>query len=173
MFSFVNWNFSSDDISNIAFYDVIPAKLRYGSLLCFKFCLIAVFIMASDQNICRIYRLRQSFAAEVIVSVGQRDAVFTAEIIHHCKKVKTLCVPSESVKLTYFVLFQSFYKEINIPHAFYTVADLTFEQFEIRTHKRMIDIIEPTAKTVDELKKLNLPAGVEVKIDPMTRRRSE
>lgn len=49
----------------------------------------------------------------------------------------------------------------------------SMEQFEIRTHKRMIDIIEPTAKTVDELKKLNLPAGVEVKIDPMTRRRSE
>ena len=31
------------------------------------------------------------------------------------------------------------------------------EQFEIRTHKRLLDIIEPTAKTVDELKKLNLP----------------
>jgi ribosomal protein S10 len=31
------------------------------------------------------------------------------------------------------------------------------EQFETRTHKRLIDIIEPTAQTVDELKKLNLP----------------
>ena len=38
------------------------------------------------------------------------------------------------------------------------------EQFEIRTHKRMLDIIEPTAKTVDELKKLNLPAGVDIQI---------
>ena len=38
------------------------------------------------------------------------------------------------------------------------------EQFEIRTHKRLLDIIEPTAKTVDELKKLNLPAGVDVEI---------
>ena len=38
------------------------------------------------------------------------------------------------------------------------------EQFEIRTHKRLIDIIEPTAKTVDELKKLNLPAGVDITI---------
>jgi small subunit ribosomal protein S10 len=38
------------------------------------------------------------------------------------------------------------------------------EQFEIRTHKRLLDIIEPTAKTVDELKKLNLPAGVDIKI---------
>ena len=35
------------------------------------------------------------------------------------------------------------------------------ETFEQRTHKRLLDIIEPTAKTVDELKKLNLPAGVD------------
>ena len=38
------------------------------------------------------------------------------------------------------------------------------EQFEIRTHKRLLDIIGPTAKTVDELKKLNLPAGVDISI---------
>lgn len=38
------------------------------------------------------------------------------------------------------------------------------EQFEIRTHKRLLDILDPTAKTVDELKKLNLPAGVDIKI---------
>lgn len=40
----------------------------------------------------------------------------------------------------------------------------SMEQFEIRTHKRMLDIIDPTAKTVDELKKLNLPAGVDITI---------
>ena len=34
------------------------------------------------------------------------------------------------------------------------------ETFEQRTHKRLLDILDPTAKTVDELKKLNLPAGV-------------
>ena len=38
------------------------------------------------------------------------------------------------------------------------------EQFEIRTHKRLVDILEPTAKTVDALGKLNLPAGVYIKI---------
>ncbi|NOX98497.1 MAG: 30S ribosomal protein S10 [Verrucomicrobia bacterium] len=38
------------------------------------------------------------------------------------------------------------------------------EQFEIRTHKRLLNIIEPTARTVDELKKLNLPAGVDITI---------
>ena len=38
------------------------------------------------------------------------------------------------------------------------------EQFEIRTHKRLIDIFEPTPQTVDALMKLDLPAGVDVEI---------
>jgi small subunit ribosomal protein S10 len=38
------------------------------------------------------------------------------------------------------------------------------EQFEIRTHKRLIDITEPTAKTVDTLGKLSMPAGVDIRI---------
>jgi small subunit ribosomal protein S10 len=38
------------------------------------------------------------------------------------------------------------------------------EQFEIRTHKRLLDIFEPTAQTVDALMKLELPAGVDVEI---------
>jgi small subunit ribosomal protein S10 len=40
----------------------------------------------------------------------------------------------------------------------------SMEQFEIRTHKRMLDIVNPNAKAVDELKKLNLPAGVDISI---------
>ena len=38
------------------------------------------------------------------------------------------------------------------------------EQFEIRTHKRLMDIVDPTDKTVDALMKLELPAGVDVQI---------
>ena len=38
------------------------------------------------------------------------------------------------------------------------------EQFEIRTHKRLIDILEPTSRTVDALMRLNLPAGVDIEI---------
>jgi small subunit ribosomal protein S10 len=38
------------------------------------------------------------------------------------------------------------------------------EQFEIRVHKRLIDILEPSSKTVDALTQLNLPSGVEVDI---------
>jgi small subunit ribosomal protein S10 len=40
----------------------------------------------------------------------------------------------------------------------------SMDQFEIRTHKRLLDIVDPTAMTVDELKKLNLPAGVDIQI---------
>ena len=38
------------------------------------------------------------------------------------------------------------------------------EQFQITTHKRLIDIFEPTSKTVDALRKLNLPSGVYVEV---------
>ncbi len=38
------------------------------------------------------------------------------------------------------------------------------EQFEIRTHKRLLDILEPTPQTIDALMKLDLPAGVDVEI---------
>lgn len=38
------------------------------------------------------------------------------------------------------------------------------EQFEMRTHKRLIDILSPTPKTVDALMRLDLPAGVDIEI---------
>jgi small subunit ribosomal protein S10 len=38
------------------------------------------------------------------------------------------------------------------------------EEFEIRTHKRLMDIMDPTSKTVDALTRLNLPAGVSIEI---------
>ncbi len=52
----------------------------------------------------------------------------------------------------------------------YTVLRSTFvhkdsrEQFEMRVHKRLIDISDPTPKTIDSLTNLNLPAGVDVEI---------
>ncbi|OUV13011.1 MAG: 30S ribosomal protein S10 [Verrucomicrobiaceae bacterium TMED86] len=44
------------------------------------------------------------------------------------------------------------------------VSKKAADQFEVRTHKRLLDIVDPTARTVDELKKLNLPAGVDIQI---------
>lgn len=40
----------------------------------------------------------------------------------------------------------------------------SMEQFERRTHRRLVDILEPTAKTLEELSNLNLPAGVGIEI---------
>ncbi len=42
------------------------------------------------------------------------------------------------------------------------------EHFEMRVHKRLIDIVEPTAKTVDSLQRLDLPAGVDIEIKIQT-----
>ncbi|MCA9105982.1 MAG: 30S ribosomal protein S10 [Planctomycetales bacterium] len=57
----------------------------------------------------------------------------------------------------------------------YTVLSSPFidkkarQQFEVRTHKRLIDIVQATAKTIEALNKLNLPAGVEIKIKATNR----
>ncbi|WP_348663732.1 30S ribosomal protein S10 [Chlamydia vaughanii] len=52
------------------------------------------------------------------------------------------------------------YTVLRSPH----VDKKSREQFEIRTHKRLIDIVDPTGKTIDALKMLALPAGVDIKI---------
>jgi len=52
------------------------------------------------------------------------------------------------------------YCVIRSPH----VDKKSREHFEMRIHKRLIDIVEPTPKTVDSLMRLDLPAGVEVEI---------
>lgn len=52
----------------------------------------------------------------------------------------------------------------------FTVMRSTFidkdsrDQYEIRTHKRLIDVLEPSQKTIDSLMRLNLPAGVDIEI---------
>ena len=52
------------------------------------------------------------------------------------------------------------YTVLRSPH----VDKKSREQFEIRTHKRLMDILDPTPETVDALMKLDLPAGVDVEI---------
>ncbi len=52
------------------------------------------------------------------------------------------------------------YTVIRGPH----VNKKSRQQFEIRTHKRLIDIVNATAKTIEALNKLSLPAGVDIKI---------
>ena len=52
------------------------------------------------------------------------------------------------------------YTVLRSPH----VDKKSREQFVLKTHKRILDILNPTSKTIDALKKLNLPAGVDVEI---------
>ena len=55
---------------------------------------------------------------------------------------------------------RSIFTVLRSPH----VDKKSREQFEIRTHKRLVDILEPTPQTVDALMRLDLPAGVDVEI---------
>lgn len=52
------------------------------------------------------------------------------------------------------------YTVLRSPH----VDKKSREQFQIKTHKRLLDIVNPTAKTIDALKKLDLPTGVDIEI---------
>lgn len=52
------------------------------------------------------------------------------------------------------------YTVLRSPH----VDKKSREQFQMKTHKRLLDIINPTSKTIDALRKLDLPAGVDVEI---------
>ncbi len=55
---------------------------------------------------------------------------------------------------------RNLYTVIKAPHKFKDSR----EQFEIRTHKRLIDVLEPTSETIDALMRLDLPAGVDIEI---------
>ena len=52
------------------------------------------------------------------------------------------------------------YTVLRSPH----VDKKSREQFQIKTHKRLLDIVNPTAKTIDALKRLDLPSGVDIEI---------
>jgi small subunit ribosomal protein S10 len=86
------------------------------------------------------YRVLDQSAAD-IVSTAKRSGAQVAGP-----------VPLPTVKNKYCVL--------RSPHS----DKKSREQFEIRTHKRLIDVIDPKSKTIDALVRLNLPAGVDVEI---------
>ena len=79
----------------------------------------------------------------------------TAEIVDTAKRTGARVagpIPLPTIKNKYTVL--------RSPH----VDKKSREQFEIRTHKRLMDILDPTPQTVDALMKLDLPASVDVEI---------
>ncbi len=78
-----------------------------------------------------------------------------AEIVNTAKRTGALVagpIPLPTSKNKYCVL--------RSPHS----DKKSREQFEIRTHKRLIDILEPNASTIDALTKLDLPSGVDIEI---------
>jgi small subunit ribosomal protein S10 len=84
----------------------------------------------------------------------------TGEIVETAKRTGAQVagpIPLPTMKNKYCVL--------RSPH----VDKKSREAFEIRTHKRLIDILEPTQQTIDALMKLDLPAGVDVEIKTVTK----
>src|SRR5688500_8035910 len=63
---------------------------------------------------------------------------------------RTIPLPTKSERITV----------LRSPH----VDKKSREQYEIRTHKRVSDITEPTSKTLDELRNLNMPAGIDIRV---------
>ncbi len=86
------------------------------------------------------YRILDQSTSEIVSTATRTGATIAGPI------------PLPTVKNKYCVL--------RSPH----VDKKSLEQFEIRTHKRLLDILEPTQQTVDALMKLELPAGVDVEI---------
>ena len=86
------------------------------------------------------YRILDQSTSEIVSTATRTGATIAGPI------------PLPTVKNKYCVL--------RSPH----VDKKSREQFEIRTHKRLLDILEPTQQTVDALMKLDLPAGVDVEI---------
>jgi len=101
--------------------------------------------MATNQNI----RIRLKAFDHRLIDTSAREIVETAK--RTGAQVKGP-VPLPTKKERFTVLIS--------PHVNKDARD----QYEMRTHKRMMDIIEPTDKTVDALMKLELPAGVDVEI---------
>jgi len=85
------------------------------------------------------------------------SAIETAakEIVEHAKRTNArVCGPIPvPTRIERYTVLRS-------PH----IDKKSREQFEMRTHKRLLDILEPTTQTVDALMKLELPAGVDVEI---------
>jgi small subunit ribosomal protein S10 len=114
-----------------------------------------------------LYSVSQKRQKKRLIMAGQRIRIrlkaydyrvldaSTGEIVETAKRTGAQVagpIPLPTMKNKYCVL--------RSPH----VDKKSREAFEIRTHKRLIDILEPTQQTVDALMKLDLPAGVDVEI---------
>lgn len=81
--------------------------------------------------------------------------VSMAEIVETVKKTGAVVVGPVPLPTR-----RELYTVLRSPH----VDKKSREQFELKTHKRLVDIVDSTSKTIDALRKLDLPAGVDVEI---------
>jgi len=81
--------------------------------------------------------------------------VSMAEIVETVKKTGAVVVGPVPLPTR-----RELYTVLRSPH----VDKKSREQFELKTHKRLLDIVDSTSKTIDALRKLDLPAGVDVEI---------
>ena len=88
---------------------------------------------------------------------------FDVELIDQSSKAIVQTVQKAGARVSGLILLPTRINKVTVlrsPH----VNKKSREQFEMRTHKRLIDIIEPSAEVMDSLMKLELPAGVDVEI---------
>jgi small subunit ribosomal protein S10 len=115
--------------------------------------------------------LEVAVAAFVILSGGKmakekirvRLRGFDVELIDQSSKAIVQTVQKAGAKVSGPIPLPTRINKVTVlrsPH----VNKKSREQFEMRTHKRLIDIIEPSAEVMDSLMKLELPAGVDVEI---------
>ncbi len=104
---------------------------------------------AKDEKAHQRIRIKIKAYDHKVIDQSTRTIIETAER-NGAKVIGPIPLPTEKNKFT--VIRSSF------------VHKDGREQFEMRTHKRLIDIIDPTTKTVDALMSLSLPAGVDIEI---------
>lgn len=105
--------------------------------------------MAEEQNSKQRIRIKISAYDHTLIDQSAR------QIVDSAKRTGALIsgpIPLPTEKKRYTVLRSTF------------VHKDSRDQFEMRTHKRIVDIFNPTPKTIDSLTNLNLPAGVDVEI---------
>ena len=102
-------------------------------------------------------------AAKLVQKIRIKLKAYDHEVIDRSAKKIVETIENSGAKVSGPVPLpnkKNVYCVIRSPH----VNKDSREHFEIRTHKRLIDIIEPTPKTVDLLMRLSLPAGVDIEI---------
>ena len=93
-------------------------------------------------------------------SCALRKALNTEILDRFPRKIRKLLLPFENGDMLRLPTEKEIVTILRSPHKYKDSR----EQFEMRTHKRLIDILQPSAKTVDALMKLDLPAGVDIEI---------